>query len=269
MRPAPALFSSRLLRRLPSRRELTERISAVEKDLAFVMSRLESTKLPQTTDARFLALARDAKRMRRSMLTKSRLWTLWEAVQNVSDLEGAAAEVGSYRGGSARFIASAFELALGHEVPVEVIDTFAGHPQEKLSEHDSAVHKDPTLFTDTSYEDVAEYLSPWEQITVHQGEFSAVAPRLPDRRYRLVHLDVDLYEPMIECLEYFGPRVVPGGVIVVDDYGSPGCPGVDRAVHEFLAAESSFRTWTPRVKQIVLERRAADGPAAEPNLRRP
>jgi O-methyltransferase len=258
MRPASALFASRLRRR-PSRRELTERISAVERDLALVLNRLDSAKQPEA-DGRFSVLARDAKRMRRSMLTKSRLWTLWEAVRNVSDLDGAAAEVGSYRGGSARFIASAFEAVLGHEITVEVIDTFAGHPQEKLSEHDSTAHKDPTVFTDTSYEDVAAYLAPWQEITVHQGEFSAVAQRLPDRRYRLVHLDVDLYEPMADCLRYFGPRVVPGGVIVVDDYGSPGCPGVDRAAHEFLAADGEFKTWTPRVKQLVLERRATSQP---------
>lgn len=233
----------------------------MERDLALVLSRLEGDKLPRTTDERFLALAGDAKRYRRSMLTKGRLWTLWEAVQNVADLDGAAAEVGTYRGGSARFIAAALEATLGHEVPVEVIDTFEGHPQDRLSEHDSTAHKDPILFTDTSYEDVAAYLSPWTRITVHKGEFSRVAPHLPEQRYRLVHVDVDLYEPMLACLHYFGPRLVPGGVIVLDDFGSPGCPGVDRAAEEFLAADSSFRTWIPRAKQLVLERRAAADPA--------
>lgn len=238
------------------------RISAVEKDLAIVMSRLDGAKPPHTADQRFLALAYDAKRLRRTMLTKGRLWTLWEAVQNVADLDGAVAEVGTYRGGSARFIAASLEATLGHEVPIEVIDTFEGHPQDRLSEHDSEVHKDPSLFTDTSYEDVAAYLSPWERATVHKGEFSSVAPHLPDQRYRLVHVDVDLYEPTLACLRYFGPRLVPGGVIVLDDFGSPGCPGVDRAAAEYLAADDSFRTWNPRVKQLVLERRTRASVAA-------
>ncbi len=232
------------------------RIAGVERDLAVVMSRLESDKVPPDVDGRFPALARDARRFRRSMLTKGRLLTLWEAVQSVAELDGAAAEVGTYQGGSARFIATAFEATLGHEVPLEVIDTFEGHPQDRLSQYDSAMHMNPSLFTDTSYEDVVKYLSPWQLITVRKGDFSKVAPHLPEQSYRLVHVDVDLYEPTLDCLRYFGHRLVPGGVIVIDDYGSPSCPGVDRAVAEYLAAEPAFRRWGPRAKQLVIERRA-------------
>ena len=114
-------------------------------------------------------------------LTRDRLGTLWQAARNVAAVPGAAAEIGSYRGGSAKFIAAAFRALLGHEVPVEVIDTFEGHPAEKLSEQDAATHRDPTRFTDTSYEHVVDYLAEFEQVTVHKGEFSQVAPSLPEQ----------------------------------------------------------------------------------------
>jgi hypothetical protein len=50
-----------------------------------------------------------------------------------------------------------------------------------------------------------------------------------------VHLDVDLYEPTLACLEYFYSRLAAGGVIICDDYGAPLFPGARRAWDEFCA----------------------------------
>jgi predicted O-methyltransferase YrrM len=205
-------------------------------------------------DEQFLALAREVRAHGRTMLAHKRLWILWQCIGNVAPLAGSAAEVGTYQGGSAYFIAAAFAARLGHEVPFEVIDTFRGHPEGKLSEHDSAVHGDPAKFTETSYESVAEYLAGFERLTVHEGEFSAVAPGLPEQRYRLVHVDVDLYEPARECLRYFGARLVPGGIVVLDDYGAPACPGIRRAAEEYLAG-NGFQAWDPMTRQLVLVKR--------------
>ena len=47
--------------------------------------------------------------------------------------------------------------------------------------------------------------------------------------------NVDLYEPIRDSLLFFFPRLVPGGVIVVDDYGTTDWPGVAKAVEPFLA----------------------------------
>jgi hypothetical protein len=55
-----------------------------------------------------------------------------------------------------------------------------------------------------------------------------------DRRFKLVHIDVDLYQPTRDSVEFFYPRMVPGGVILCDDYGSTRCPGARRAMDEFF-----------------------------------
>jgi hypothetical protein len=208
-------------------------------------------------DEGFLPLAQQVKNQRRTMLTRERLWIIWQGARNVAKLEGAAAEVGSFRGGSAYFIAAAFVANVGHEVPVEVIDTFTGHPETKLSDEDASRHRDEAHFLDTSYDNVVDYLSGFEQVRVHDGEFSDVARRPPDQRYRLVHIDVDLYESAIDCLRYFAPRIVEGGIIVLDDYGSRSCPGIIKAAREFLASEHGFQSWNPMTKQLVLVRQPA------------
>jgi O-methyltransferase len=205
-------------------------------------------------DEQFTQLADDVKAHGRTMLPRKRLWMLWQCVGNVAPLEGGAAEIGTYQGGSAYFIAASFAARLGHEVPLEVIDTFDGHPPGKLSGHDSPVHADETKFAATSYESVVEYLGAFEQVTVRQGDFSTIAPELPEQRYRLVHVDVDLYVAALECLNYFGPRLVPGGIVVLDDYGKPTCPGIRRAAEEFLAA-GGFQAWNALTRQLVLVKR--------------
>ena len=48
---------------------------------------------------------------------------------------------------------------------------------------------------------------------------------LPDQNWSFVHIDVDLFEPTRAGLEYFVPRMVKGGVIINDDFGSPLFPG--------------------------------------------
>jgi hypothetical protein len=58
------------------------------------------------------------------------------------------------------------------------------------------------------------------------------------RQFGFVHLDVDVYPITQFCVEFFAPRLVAGGVIVVDDYGSRTCEGVTKAVDEFAAAHA-------------------------------
>lgn len=46
---------------------------------------------------------------------------------------------------------------------------------------------------------------------LHAGVIPARFPEVADRRFSLVHVDVDLYRPTIDSLEFFYPRMVPGG----------------------------------------------------------
>jgi hypothetical protein len=67
------------------------------------------------------------------------------------------------------------------------------------------------------------------------GYFNVSFPRFNSKvRFSLVHLDVNLYDSYRDCLEFFYPRTVPGGVILVDEYNDPPWPGCNRAVDEFL-----------------------------------
>ena len=57
---------------------------------------------------------------------------------------------------------------------------------------------------------------------------------MADRQFILVHMDVDLYEPYRDSIEFFFPRLVEGGAMVFDDYGLTQFPGAKLAIDEAM-----------------------------------
>jgi hypothetical protein len=201
----------------------------------------------------FFDLADSVVLSRRTRLGYDRLYVFWQSIQNVMDVPGSVVEVGTYRGGSAYFIANTFVTLAGAEVPFHVFDTFSGHPDHAISEHDP--FQQAGQFDDTSYDDVRAYLSPFARIQVHPGDVLTQLPRLEESAYRLVHLDTDLYLPTKACLDYFAARLSTGGVLVIDDYASQKCPGVRAAACEYLDATNRLQAWDMRTEQLVLVKR--------------
>lgn len=69
------------------------------------------------------------------------------------------------------------------------------------------------------------------------GDILETIPRFieahPSLKISLLHIDVDVYEPSKVILEQLWNRVVTGGVLMLDDYGTVA--GETRAVDEFFA----------------------------------
>ncbi len=201
--------------------------------------------------ADFLTLSGEVLAEGRTLLRRDRLHTLWQALLNTRHLNLPVVEIGSFRGGSAKFLAAAMEKLHATPAPFHAIDTFAGHPAEVLDPAIEANHS-PGLFGNTSFDEVKAYLAPHKAATVHQGEFSVVAATLPDQQYSFVHIDVDTYLTTKRCLEYFVPRMPFGAVLVLDDFGAPKCPGVAKALHDYLAEHKLGQVWQMRTEQCVL-----------------
>lgn len=61
------------------------------------------------------------------------------------------------------------------------------------------------------------------------------AERHPELRIALLHIDVDVYEPSLTILTQFFDRVVKGGLIVLDDFGTVS--GETRAIEAFFSSK--------------------------------
>jgi hypothetical protein len=201
----------------------------------------------------FFELADPVVQSGRTLLGYDALYVLWQVIHNLTAAPGAIAEIGTYRGGSAYFIASVFASLALADVPFHVFDTFEGHPEGAISERDP--DQKPGFFSATGYDDVREYLSSFAGAHVHKGDILTVLPHVAPDQYRLVHIDTDLYLPTKACLDHFGPLLSSSGVLVLDDYGSRKCEGVRVAVAEYLNETDAFQVWDLRTEQLLLVKR--------------
>ncbi len=161
-----------------------------------------------------------------TMLDIVRAYMLYQLLRDVCNLQGAVAEVGVWRGGTGQLMAT----VLPHK-EIYLFDTFEGLP-EISPDFDGAYHS-KGQFNDTSYEHVSRLFHQQESVKVIKGVFPSTINDDP-LNFCFVHVDVDLYQSAKDCCEYFYQRLVPGGVMIFDDYGFGTCPGVRQAVDEFF-----------------------------------
>lgn len=177
----------------------------------------------------------------RAVIDGDKLVVLRDLLRETNCLTGDVAEFGVYRGGSAKLI--------GHFAPgaaLHLFDTFSGIP---CDDPFPGAHRRGD-FADTSSSEVLGFLNN-PRALAHVGVFPSTAP--PDVRYRFVHLDADLYESTKDALKYFLPRLVPGGVLLMDDYGWERCPGVETATGEVLGQDAALEH--PTLNQAVYRRK--------------
>jgi len=141
------------------------------------------------------------------------------------NIEGAFAEFGVYQGYTSRFI-----HGMAPERRYYLFDTFKGFPGEL------AESAGDQRFRDTSQEAVARFIGNLDNVIFRPGFFPRTAEGLEDERFSLVVIDCDLYQPAVEGLRFFYPRLTAGGYLFLHDFNSPESDhAIARATSEFLA----------------------------------
>ncbi len=175
---------------------------------------------------------------------------------------GDLAELGVYRGWSARLI--------HHYLPERkfyLFDTFTGFDQRDIRAEQAATGR-PTearAFSQTGVERALGNIAPQNgNVQVFPGYFPQSAPSfLAASRFAFVHLDADLYEPILAGLNYFYDKVVPGGFILTHDFNS--WPGARKAIQEFFRDKPEIPIPMPDKSgsALVVKLGAGSAPPAE------
>lgn len=137
---------------------------------------------------------------------------------------GSFAEVGVFRGMTSRVI-----HRLAPERTLYLFDTFEGFPKEDLDREDPR-------FRDTSVAMLERTIGDLNNVVIRKGYFPETAAGLEGESFAFVMLDLDLYKPMLAGMEFFYPRLAPGGFLFAHDYNSPESDwAVSRALDGYLA----------------------------------
>lgn len=140
-------------------------------------------------------------------------------------LTGDYAEVGVFRGGSAKLICEA-----KGERPLHLFDTFEGLPT--TGDHDWS-------FEESQYSEsqdaVQSYLqeNSYPNVFFYKGLFPETAKPVENKKFSFVHLDVDLLSSTLDALTFFYPRMERGGIILSHDFSTTF--GVRKAFYDYYA----------------------------------
>lgn len=192
---------------------------------------------------------------------RDRFYSLAKLFRENLPLEGLVAECGCFRGLSSFILCSSLRLAdSGFDGRgYRIFDSFAGlsAPQPEDAVAASALGADdlkkntqPGKYAAT-LETVKTGLRAFPGIEFFPGWIPQAFPDEPDARYRFVHVDVDIYQPTRDSLDYFYPRLVAGGMIVCDDYN---WPGARKAIEEVCARVGAEFKTTPHMQACIVRK---------------
>ena len=166
----------------------------------------------------------------------------YEVYKQILSIGGGVLEAGVFKGGSLIQWATFREL-LENELSRKIIgfDMFGPFPQSR------SVASDEIFIDRWNKQFSAEFLTEKDletslahkgigNVQLVQGDIRETLPvfldKNPEFRIALLHIDTDVYEPCKITLELCWDKVVPGGIILFDDYAT--IEGETIAVDEFF-----------------------------------
>jgi O-methyltransferase len=188
-----------------------------------------------------------------TMTTPERIASLCNAVNYLvkNNIEGDFVECGVWRGGSTMaaidtlikagdksreiYLYDTFE---GMSEPTEIDKVFTGTGADELM--NITDRNDPTsVWCYSALEEVQQNVGtlkyPVSKVHYVKGKVEDTIPQTIPGKIALLRLDTDWYESTAHELKHLYPLLVPGGVIIIDDYGH--WEGARLAVDEYIAAK--------------------------------
>lgn len=182
----------------------------------------------------------------------SKFLTHVEVFRHVVDLPGSIVECGVFKGQSLLTFIKLVEVLCPGDTLKKVIgfDTFGGFvglddkdgaPDERRGKVTGGWNSSeflPVLEQLIAVAQKDSYIPRFKRVELVKGDVTETIPTYvranPGLRISLLHLDVDLYGPTKAALDHLYPLVVPGGVVLLDEYGMPGFPGESAAFDEYF-----------------------------------
>lgn len=184
-----------------------------------------------------------------TMTSPQRLAALTKAVGHIhrNRIAGDIVECGVWRGGSMMAAARTLVNLNATDRALHLFDTYEGMPPPTEPDRDhqgraaeqllARSARDKDIWAIASLDDVRRNLLstgyPAERISFVKGKVENTIPAAAPERIALLRLDTDWYQSTRHELEHLYPRLGPGGVLIIDDYGH--WQGARRAVDEYFA----------------------------------
>ena len=185
---------------------------------------------------------------------------LW-AAQTASLLNGDFVECGVNRG----FLSSAIMDYLDWDTRGKIfylLDTFAGLDPASLADEDAAsVERNEKHLAEGFYvrgiESVRENFSEWKNVRIIQGAVPDTLKLIEAEKIAYLHLDMNAAPPEVAAFNGLWELLVPGAVILLDDYAYAGYEAQKLAMDEAAAAKGIAIASLPTGQGLVVKGRGS------------
>lgn len=160
-------------------------------------------------------------------------------------------EIGCWLGHSSYIISSLIQKLSQKKIDFHIFDSFEGLSRETVADENLSKKSEIEILNirnqfKSNYEFVKnEVLQDFKFVNIYKGWIPEKFDLIAEKKFSLIHIDVDLYEPTLNSLKFFYPRLVDGGLMVCDDYNSKTFSGAKKACDEFFKNKKYSFSFSP------------------------
>jgi hypothetical protein len=193
-----------------------------------------------------------------TITTVQRMYELYQAIHYISrsNIQGDIVECGVWKGGSMMLAALALQERGAADRGLWLYDTFEGMTQPDERDRDYSGVPATRYFgtgeqaayyrvgVDAVQDAMRRTRYPEQRMHFVKGRVEDTIPASAPSQIALLRLDTDWYESTRHEMEHLYPRLAPGGVLILDDYGA--FVGARQAVDEYFR-EHGIDMWLHRI----------------------
>ena len=174
------------------------------------------------------------------------------------EMKGDVLECGVFKGFSSLLLIELEKLLNNHVINnYFLVDSFEGLSEilEEDKPKNKNVFRNQQGNLKANFEDVEKCFFEYQNVNILKGWIPNIFNVLDENnKYKFIHIDVDLYQPTLDTLNFFYDKVVEGGIIITDDYETPLFPGNKKAWQKFLFSRKISYFALPSGQAVIIKK---------------
>jgi hypothetical protein len=155
------------------------------------------------------------------------------AANLAKQLEGDFVECGVYRGRHAMSNMVYIDFKSLKNRKYYLFDTFCGLDEEFSSKEELNSYQG--AYPDC-YDFVVKSFREYSNVVIIKGAVPSTLSKVDIKKVAYLSIDMNCILPEIETIKYFWPKLVSGGIVILDDYAQPGHEKQKKAMDNFATS---------------------------------
>ena len=173
---------------------------------------------------------------------------------HVKNLQGDYVECGVNTGAYSRALIDYIDFPSLNKT-IWLLDTYEGLVREQVTEEEVKAGVDERYFSSyrNVYDEVKQTFKNFKAEII-KGSVPGTLPQCRAEKICYLSIDMNVVAPEIAAAEYFWDKIVPGGVVLLDDYGFPPHIMQKKAFDEFALRKNTSILCLPTGQGVIIKK---------------